>query len=184
VPEFPDLSRWIPPIGPGTRRPLPAVTFRHPTEADAPVMAERWTDWRENGRDAFPGRAWFRDFAGTAWLAETEEDRRPVGVLLGHASPERAGEIVIRAVIVGPEFRRKGVGRALVARFEAQGRDGGARLAGATCRPDDRAMLAFFGALGYAPVSGPGTRLLYGVPAFENWDGQGEDRVLLEHPLG
>jgi GNAT superfamily N-acetyltransferase len=183
VPDFPDFSHWIPPIGPETRRPLPAIACRHPTEADAPAMSDRWTDWRDERSDAFPGRPWFRDFAGTSWLAETEADRRPVAMLLGHSSPDRAGEVVIRAVIVGPEFRRRGVGRMLVDRFEDQGRAAGATLATATCRPEDRGMLAFFGTLGYTPVSGPGTRLLYGVPAFENWDGPGEDRVLLEHRL-
>jgi hypothetical protein len=53
----------------------------------------------------------------------------------------------------------------------------------AACRPDDRAGLGFFAALGFTPNAGPGSRKLYGVPAFENWDGPGEDRVLLERAI-
>ena len=82
-----------------------------------------------------------------------------------------------------PEFRRRGIGRALVGRFsDAQERLGASRLT-AACRPDDRPALAFFSALGFRPNAGPGSRKLYGVPAFEDWEGPGEDRVLLERSI-
>ncbi len=62
---------------------------------------------------------------------------------------------------------------------EAEAEAGASRLT-AACRPDDRPALGFYAALGFRPDAGPGSRKLYGVPAFENWDGPGEDRVLLE----
>jgi ribosomal protein S18 acetylase RimI-like enzyme len=108
---------------------------------------------------------------------------RPLGILLGLASPNATGEASIQRIAVDPEFRRRGIGRALVSRFaDAQERTGASRLT-ATCSPDDRPSLAFFAALGFRPNAGPGSRKLYGVPAFEDWEGRGEDRVLLERPI-
>ena len=74
-------------------------------------------------------------------------------------------------------------GRALVERFTLERAQAGATRQTAACRPDDRRALAFFGALGFTPNAGPGSRKLYGVPAFESWDGPGEDRVLLERVI-
>ena len=46
-----------------------------------------------------------------------------------------------------------------------------------------RPALGFFAALGFTPDAGPGSRKLYGVPAFVDWDGPGEDHVLLERAI-
>lgn len=90
---------------------------------------------------------------------------------------------MIQRIAVDPEFRRRGIGRALVGRFtEGRARAGASRVT-AACRPDDRPALGFFAALGFTPNAGPGSRKLYGVPAFENWDGPGEDRALLERAI-
>ena len=183
MPDFPDLSHWLPPLGPETRGPLPGFVLRHPGEADIAALGERWMDWRET-RDAFPGRAAFTHFAATSWLAESEADHRPLGFILGFPSPTRPAEAVVAAIVVAPDQRRKGLGRALVSAFEEQVRAGGATLATATARPDDRPLLGFFRAVGYAPLAGPGTRPLYGIPAFPDHDGPGEDRAVLEHRLG
>ena len=160
------------------------MTLRHVADADATALADRLRDWSEHRSDAYPGRVWFRHFAGTSWLAASDGESRPLGLLLGFASPERAGEIVIHYLAVDPAFRRKGIGRALVTRFEDAGRDAGARRVTAACRPDDRAVLAFFAALGYAPATEPGTRRLYGVPALADFDGPGQDRAIVERAIG
>ena len=108
---------------------------------------------------------------------------RPLGILLGFTSPDHPDEAVIQRIAVDPEFRRRGIGRAIIGRFaEGQAGSGASRVT-AACRPDDRAALGFFAALGFTPNAGPGSRKLYGVPAFENWDGPGEDRVLLERAI-
>ena len=52
-----------------------------------------------------------------------------------------------------------------------------------SARPDDRPALGFFAALGFTPDAGPDSRKLYGVPAFVDWDGPGEDRVLLDRAI-
>jgi ribosomal protein S18 acetylase RimI-like enzyme len=185
VPEFPDLDHWLPQVPPAPRRPAPPYELRHPAEADAADLDARLRDWREDrARHGLPGRAWIRHFGSTALLAEAARDRRPLGLLLGFRSPDRPAEAVVHLVAVDPEFRRRGIGRDLVERFAAQLAATGATALSAACRPDDRIALAFFGALGFEPQAGPGSTRLYGVPAYEDWEGAGEDRVLLARSIG
>jgi ribosomal protein S18 acetylase RimI-like enzyme len=183
MPDFPTFDHWFPPDQPPERLPAPAYTLRHPGEADLAALEERLRDWSDQRGPVGPGRGWSRHVAGTSWLAESEAGGRPLGILLGFTSPDHPDEAVIQRLAVGPELRRRGIGRALVDRFaEAQARAGASRLT-ATCRPEDRPALAFFRALGFTPNAGPGSRKLYGVPAFADWDGPGEDRVLLERAI-
>jgi ribosomal protein S18 acetylase RimI-like enzyme len=183
MPDFPNLEHWLPPVPPTPRRPAPPYTLRHPGEEDFAAVDARLRDWREEraGRGG-PGRTWFRHFGGTSWLAEASTDGRPLGLLLGFSSADRPAEAVIHVVAVDPAVRRRGIARDLVERFAGQLRDAGAMTATAACRPDDRVALAFFGALGFMPQEGPGSTRIYGVPAFADWDGGGEDRVLLTRP--
>jgi GNAT superfamily N-acetyltransferase len=183
MPDFPTFDHWFPPDQPRVRRPAPAYALVHPAEDDLAPLHQWLVDWCDDARLPDLGGAWSRHVVGTSWLARADAGGRLLGVLLGFTSPDQAAEAVIQRVAVDPEFRRRGIGRALVARFaEAQGRAGASRLT-AACRPDDRRSLAFFGALGFTPNAGPGSRKLYGVPAFEDWDGPGEDRVLLERAI-
>jgi ribosomal protein S18 acetylase RimI-like enzyme len=180
MPDFPNLDHWFPPVVPVPRHPAPPYDVRHPTEADLPDLDERLRDWREErpGRGG-PGREWFRHLGGTAWLAETSGERRPLGLLLGLRSVDRPESAVIHAVAVDPAYRRRGIGRDLVERFAAPLAAAGVTTLEATCRPENRIALAFFAGLGFEPQAGPGSSRIYGVPAFADWDGDGEDRVLL-----
>ena len=185
MPDFPNLDHWFPPVEPTPRQPAPPYDVRHPTEADLASLDARLRDWREErpGRGG-PGRAWFRHLGGTAWLAEASADHRPLGLLLGLRSADRPAEAVIHLVAVDPAFRRRGIGRDLLERFAAPLTAAGVTTLEATCRPDDRIALVFFAALGFAPRAGPGSSRIYGVPAFADWDGAGEDRVLLVRAAG
>ena len=183
MPDFPTFDHWFPPDQKPERRPAPAYTLRHPGEDDLAAILDRLIDWSEGARSAALGRTWARHVAATSWLAEADIGGRLFGALLGFRSPDHPDEAVIQRIAVDPEFRRRGIGRALVGRFaEAQAGSGASRLT-AACRPDDRIALAFFAAIGLTPNAGPGSRKLYGVPAFEDWDGPGEDRVLLERAI-
>lgn len=179
MPEFPNMDHWFPPVEPAPRRAAPPYEVRHPTEADLADLGGRLRDWREErpGRGGV-GRTWFRHFGGTGWLAEASADRRPLGVLLGLRSADRPSDAAIHVVAVDPAFRRRGIGRDLVERFAAQVAVAGVTSIEATCRPEDRIALAFFAGLGFEPYAGPGSSRIYGVPAFADWEGAGEDRVL------
>ena len=180
MPEFPDFDHWFPPVTPAPRRPAPPFDLRHPSDDDFATLDARIRDWSdEQARRGGPGRTWTRHFAGTSWLAESSPDGRLLGVLLGLRSADRPAEGVIHLVAVDPAFRRRAIGRDLVERFVADLAALGATLITATCRPDNRIGLAFFAALGFEPEDGPGSTRLFGVPAFVDWDGAGEDRVLL-----
>ena len=183
MPDFPTFDHWFPPDVPPVRRPAPAYALRHPGEDDLAALQGRLRDWSEEAGAPAPGRAWTRHVAGTSWIAEDEAAGRVLAILLGFLSPDHPEEAVIQGIAVDPEFRRRGIGRALVGRFTGAQTQAGATRVTAACRPDDRQALAFFGALGFEPNAGPGSRKLYGVPAFENWDGPGEDRVLLEQSV-
>jgi ribosomal protein S18 acetylase RimI-like enzyme len=183
MPDFPTFDHWFPPDQVPERRPAPAYALRHPSEADLAVLQGRLSDWSEEAGIPGPGRTWTRHVAGTSWIAEDESGGRALGILVGFTSPDHPEEAVIQRIAVNPEFRRRGIGQALVARFTLEQAQIGATRLSAACRPDDRRALAFFGALGFAPDAGPGSRKLFGVPAFESWDGPGEDRVLLERVI-
>jgi len=183
MPDFPSFDHWFPPDQPPERHPAPAYALRHPSEDDLAALQGRLRDWSDEAGFPGPGRAWSRHVAGTSWLAEAEVGGRPLGVLLGFTSPDHPEEAVIQRIAVDPELRRRGIGKALAGRFTEEEARIGAERVTAACRPDNRRALAFFAALGFAPNAGPGSRKLYGVPAFESWDGPGEDRVLLERGI-
>ena len=180
MPDFPTFDDWLPQPPQKPRGPAPPHDLRHLVDDDAAGLDARIRDWREDrsGRGG-PNRTWFRHFGGTSWLAESAMDHRPLGALLSFRSPDRPTEAVIHLVAVDPSFRRRGIGGELVERFAADLAGAGAATVVATCRPDDRIALAFFGALGFDLQAGPGTTRIYGVPAFVDWDGAGEDRALL-----
>jgi ribosomal protein S18 acetylase RimI-like enzyme len=182
MPDFPSFDHWFPPVVPPERHPAPAYELRHPREDELAALDARLHDWCETRPRGESRRTWVRHFAGTSWVAETGEGR-PLGLLLGFRSADRPQEAVVHALAVDPAFRRRGIGRDLVERFASDLGEAGATTVTAACRPDDRIAVAFFVALGFAPLAGPGSTLLYGVPAFADWDGPGEDRALLQRAI-
>ncbi len=102
---------------------------------------------------------------------------RVVGFLVGFVSPGDPGVGVIQAVGVDPNHRRLGIGRALVEHFVEDLRAAGGSTVEALAWPDNRRALHFLAALGFEPDTGPGSRALYGIPAFEGYDFGTEDRA-------
>jgi RimJ/RimL family protein N-acetyltransferase len=49
--------------------------------------------------------------------------------------------------------------------------------------PGNRVSVAFHRSIGFRVVEGPGTQRLYGSPAFPDYDGDGEDRVVFVREL-
>ncbi len=158
------------------------LRFRPPTEADHPAVVDVLDEWfGRRMHDQLP-RLWFRDFAGTSWLAETAGGRL-AAFLVGFLSPGHPGDAVVYLAATDPNLRRRGVGRAMYERFFAVAASRGASRAVALVWPGDPVAIAFHRGLGFEPEGGPGTRPLYGTSAIQDYDGPGADRAFFVRPL-
>lgn len=163
-----------------TDRSASAVGFsvRHPTEDDQPRIVAMIEEWFSGQRVRhLVGRSWFRHFGSTSWLAE-DVSGAPMGFLIGYRSPDRPTEAVIHLVGVDPNHRRRGIGRALVAEFLVGATERGVATITALAWPGEPPAIAFFRALDFVPEDGAGSQNLFGTPAFPDYDGPGEDRIV------
>ena len=161
----------------------PALHFRRPTEADHAQIVERVDDWW-GGRQmrALLPRMWFRHFTEMSWIVEDDRGRL-AGFLVGFISPDHPDIAYAHMIATNPNLRRRGVGRTLYERFFADARAAGAREVQAITWPGNRVSVNFHLHLGFRPDDGPGTRPIYGVPAYRDFDGDDQDRVVLIRTL-
>ena len=153
------------------------MRLRRPTEADHPAIVERVDEWWSGRRmRALLPRLWFQHFCGTSWIAE-DRDGTIVGFLVGFVSPDRPEEAYVHMIATNPNRRRRGLGRQLYERFVEDVTGHGVRRIRAITWPGNRVSVDFHRALGFRPEDGPGTVRIYGVPAYPDYDADGEDRV-------
>ena len=160
--------------------PLPAgIRLRRPVEADYPTVIAVVDDWW-NGRRlrAILPRLWFQHFTGTSWIAETE-DGRLAGFLVGFVSPDDPTTGYVHMIAADPNVRTRGLGRALYGAFIGDVAARGVQRIKAITWPGNRTSVAFHRAIGFQIDDGPATQRLYGTPAYPEYDGEGEDRVVL-----
>lgn len=160
------------------------VRLRRPTERDQRPIVGSVDHWFGGRRVRhLVGRAWFRHFAGTSWLAEGP-DGRPIGFAIGYLSPALPMEAILHFVAVDPNHRRRGIGRALVAAFARDAAEAGATTVTALAWPGEPIAIAFFRGVGFAADEGPGVQNLYGTPAYPDYEADGEDRVVFVGAIG
>jgi len=161
----------------------PAIRFRRPTEDDYPRIVGVVDEWWGGRRmeDLLP-RLWLQHFRGTSWVAETD-DGRLAGFLVGFHSPDQPDVAYCHMVATNPNLRGRGLGRALYERFFADARAAGRTRVVAITWPGNRISLALHRALGFDSEQGPRTRNLYGVPAYDRYDFDREDRAVLVRRL-
>jgi ribosomal protein S18 acetylase RimI-like enzyme len=161
----------------------PALQFRRPTEADHAKIVELVNEWwgGRRMRELLP-RMWFRHFTATSWIAE-DDGGRLLGFVVGFISPDHPEIAYAHMIATNPNRRRRGIGRALYEQFFADALAAGAREVHAITWPGNRVSLEFHRRLGFRPDDGPGTRPIYGVPAYRDFDGEDEDRVVLIRTL-
>ena len=154
------------------------IVLRRPVEADHPRLIGQVDDWW-GGRKIHPlfPRIWFRQFSGTSWVAE-DPSGRLVGFLVGFVSPDHPDEAYVHLAATSPNHRRSGLGRRLYERFFEDVRARGVRRVSVITWPGNRVSVAFHRAMGFTPSDGAGTQNLYGTPAFPDYDGEGDDRVV------
>ena len=112
-------------------------------------------------------KLFFVHFEGTSFVAEDEEGRL-AGFLVGFVSQTDPAEAYVHFVGVSPEHRGSGLGRELYERFFAAARDQGRTTVHCVTSPVNESSLAFHEALGFERDR-----------VVEDYDGPGEDRVLL-----
>ena len=82
-------------------------------------------------------------------------------------------------IATDPNRRRAGLGPALYEqRLRRPGGHAASRRVQAITWPGNRSSVAFHRAIGFRVDDGPGTQHLYGTPAYADYDGDGDDRVV------
>ena len=117
-------------------------------------------------------KLFFLHFEGTSFVAEDEEGDL-AGFLCGFLSQTNPEEAYIHFVGVSPEYRGEGVGRTLYERFFEEVRHQGRTVVRCVTSPINQESVAFHEALGFEVDR-----------VAEDYDGPGEDRVLLAKRLG
>jgi GNAT superfamily N-acetyltransferase len=159
------------------------VRFRRPVEADHAVIVELVDEWwgGRRLRHLLP-RLWLQHFSATSWIAE-DADGTLLGFLIGFLSPDRPDEAYAHMISTNPNRRRRGIGRALYDRFFDDAARAGRHTVRAITWPGNRVSVDFHRRVGFLPDDGPGTVSIYGVPAYPDYDGDGEDRAVLVRVL-
>lgn len=125
-------------------------------------------------------KLFFTHFCGTSFAVEDEA--RCVGFLAGFISQTNPAEAYVHFIGVDPAYRQRKVGRMLYEQFCGAVGQRGAKVVLGVTSPMNRASLAFHRKLGFEIVHSPHQK--DGVYVHENYDGPGEDRVLLRRELG
>jgi ribosomal protein S18 acetylase RimI-like enzyme len=145
-----------------------ALTIRHAKPSDYGRVVGRVNVWW-GGREMAPilPRLFFLHFEGTSFVAD-DDDGELAGFVCGFLSQTDPKEAYIHFVGVSPGRRGEGIGRTLYERFFAEAREHGRSLVRCVTSPGDQESIAFHEALGFEVDR-----------VVEDYDGPGEDRVLL-----
>ena len=124
-------------------------------------------------------KLFFVHFCETSFIAEVKEDL--IGFLVGFLSPAVGEEAYIHFVGVHPDCRKRGVGRRLYEEFFQVARRAGRCRVRCVTSPVNDTSLAFHRRMGFHPCEG--AEASPEVPIHRDYDGPGQDRVLLAKEL-
>jgi ribosomal protein S18 acetylase RimI-like enzyme len=149
------------------------VDIRHAEPADYGRVIGRVNTWW-GGRDMAPmlPRLFFVHFEGTSYVVD-DDDGQLAAFLIGFLSQTDPDEAYVHFVGVAPERRGEGLGRRLYERFFEDARVQGRTLVRCVTSPANNGSVAFHEALGFEVER-----------VAHDYDGPGEDRVLLVRALG
>jgi ribosomal protein S18 acetylase RimI-like enzyme len=154
------------------------LRFATPEDYDLVIgVVDAW--WGGRRMAASVPRLFFQHFQPTNFVAESAG--RLVGFLCGFRSQTRSTQAYVHFVGVSPEGRRRGIGRALYARFFDTARALGCSEVQCVTSPRNTLSLAFHRSLGFEIL--PGDTQLDDVSYVKDYDGPGEDRVKLRKYL-
>jgi ribosomal protein S18 acetylase RimI-like enzyme len=112
-------------------------------------------------------KLFFVHFEGTSFVMDDDEGQL-AGFLIGFLSQTEPDEAYIHFVGVAPEHRGEGLGRALYERFFEEAREHGRKRVRCVTSPVNTSSVTFHEKLGFVVDR-----------VAEEYDGPGEDRVLL-----
>jgi GNAT superfamily N-acetyltransferase len=156
------------------------IRLRNITPEDY-VLVIRVVDdwWGGRAMHAMLPKLFFVHFRDTSFVAEVNGDL--VGFLVGFLSPALADEAYIHFVGVHPGYRKLGVGRELYEHFFDLARSAGRRRVRCVTSPVNKVSIAFHHSLGFQLAER--TDDSSQVSIYQDYDGPGEDRVLLTKEL-
>lgn len=161
----------------------PALHFRRPTEVDHAHVVDLVDEWWGGRRmRALLPRLWFQHFTGTSWIAQDDAGRL-VGFVVAFISQDDPTTGYVHMIAADPNRRRSGVGRALYQQVFDDMAPRGVRRVKAITWPGNRQSVAFHRSIGFLVDEGAGTQNLYGTPAYADYDGPGDDRVVFTRDL-
>jgi ribosomal protein S18 acetylase RimI-like enzyme len=149
-----------------------SLEIRHAQPSDYGRVIGRVNSWW-GGRDMAPmlPKLFFVHFEGTSFVIDDDEGQL-AGFLIGFLSQADDDEAYIHFVGVAPEHRGEGIGRSLYERFFEEARSHGRKRVRCVTSPVNERSVAFHEAMGFAVEK-----------VAEDYDGPGEDRVLLVKQL-
>jgi ribosomal protein S18 acetylase RimI-like enzyme len=149
-----------------------SLEIRHAQPSDYGRVIGRVNSWW-GGRDMAPmlPKLFFVHFEGTSFVIDDDEGQL-AGFLIGFLSQADDDEAYIHFVGVAPEHRGEGIGRSLYERFFDEARSHGRKRVRCVTSPVNERSVAFHEAMGFAVEK-----------VAEDYDGPGEDRVLLVKQL-
>jgi predicted GNAT superfamily acetyltransferase len=150
-----------------------AVSIRHAQPSDYGRVIQHVNAWW-GGREMAPilPQLFFVHFEGTSFVAE-DEDGRLAAFLVGFLSQTDETDAYVHFIGVAPDRRGSGLGRALYERFFAVAGESGRTTVRCVTSPGNVDSVAFHKALGFVVDR-----------VARDYDGPGEDRVLLVKRLG
>jgi ribosomal protein S18 acetylase RimI-like enzyme len=148
------------------------IAIRHAQPADYGRVIQHVNAWW-GGRDMAPvlPKLFFLHFEGTSFVAE-RDDGSIAGFLIGFLSQTRDDEAYVHLVGVAPDQQGSGLGRDLYERFFDVAREHDRVSVRCVTSPRNETSVAFHEALGFEVER-----------VVEDYDGPGEDRVLLVKTL-
>ena len=135
--------------------------------------------WGDRAMTAMLPKLFFVHFRETSFVAELNDDL--IGFLIGFLSPAATDEAYIHFVGIHPDHRKCGVARALYEQFFQMATEAGRHWVRCVTSPVNGSSIAFHRAMGFYPEQAAWAD--GAVPIQPDYDGPGEDRVLLVRKL-
>ena len=137
------------------------------------AVVDEW--WGGRTVAAMLPKLFFVHFQETSFIAE--DNGEPIGFLVGFLSQRFPDQAYIHFVGIHPNYRKRGVAKRLYERFFQVSKQAGRQTVKCVTSPVNVSSLAFHRAMGFRPEDGDWSDER--LPTLRNYDGPGEDRVVL-----